>query len=237
MPKLKTVIASILNAIDSAQHQSNLTTSKLAKQYSKDELLKYLQLPNAVMSEVDITLRYAVEEFIEGNTLNTTKKLQSIEPQITLNRSANQATAEKLIDKLRTSLPEKEALILDDDIKRKALISRVQETLYASGIEKKSADDTSTAVAKVLSSSLLGDTEISSSQKKALSDIITNERQNIENFTAEQIGELEVIVDGTTLSGLSPEVIQTLHITTKLENYRWVENPHNPSGGDFVIVD
>ena len=60
MPKLNSVIASILDSLDSAQHKSNLTTSKLAEQYKTDNTLKYLQLPNAVMSEVDITLRYAI---------------------------------------------------------------------------------------------------------------------------------------------------------------------------------
>lgn len=238
MPKLKTVIASILSSLDDAQHQSNLTTSQLAKQYSTDEALKYLQLPNAVMSEIDITLRFAIKEYVEESARILKKNSQAIKLQpVTLNRSANLATAEKLVEKIRSNLSGSAALTLDDEVKRKALVSRVQDALYSSGLEKKSADDTSTAVSKVVSEAILEGKEIPTKQKEALSDIIYNNRQLVGTLSAEEVGDLDVIVDGTSLAGMPAEAIQTLHITTKMENYRWIQSNDSSAPGEFVIVD
>jgi hypothetical protein len=235
MPKLKTVIASILNALDSAQHQSNITTSKLAEQYQKDDALKYLQLPNAVMSEVEMDLRFAIKEYVENLSLMKTAKLDTETTKITLNKSANLATAEKLVDKVRASLPEKAAALLSDDTKRKLLVSRVQDTLYTSGIEKKSADDTSTAVSNVISSALLEGEPVSLSQKKNLSEIIKNDRLALGSFTSEDVGELDVIVDAASLASIPEEHIQKLHIKVEMQNYRWIQGDNSP--GEFVIVD
>lgn len=242
MPKLNSVIASILDSLDSAQHKSNLTTSQLAEQYKTDNALKYLQLPNAVMSEVDITLRYAINSYsnpvMQKKSLTESSETAVIKqatyaPKV-LNRTANRVIAEKVFDKLEPTLSRSAKEILADKAKKEILISRIQDTLYTSGKNKKSADDTTTAVLKTINESLSEKGDVVTAEKKAVSDLIDNARQNVYMISAsEDIGDLDVIIDANALADMPEEAIQTLHITTKMQNYRWIEG----DTGEFVPVD
>ncbi|WP_163438552.1 hypothetical protein [Fibrobacter succinogenes] len=242
MPKLNSVIASILDSLDSAQHKSNLTTSQLAEQYRTDNTLKYLQLPNAVMSEVDITLRYAINSYsnpvmlkkslTESNDATLAKEAK-FTPKV-LNRTANRTVAENLYAKLEPNLSRNAKEILADSTKKEILISRIQDTLYTSGKNQKSADDTTTAVLKTINESLSENNEVATAEKKALTDLIANARQRVFTVSAsEDIGDLDVIIDANALADMPEEAIQTLHITTKMQNYRWIEG----DTGEFVPVD
>lgn len=62
MPKLNEVVTAILSSLSSAQHQSNQVSSQFAKSYKYDETMKYFALPNATVSEAEITLRYAIKD-------------------------------------------------------------------------------------------------------------------------------------------------------------------------------
>ena len=241
MPKLNSVIASILDSLDNAQHKSNLTTSQLAEQYKTEDTLKYLQLPNAVMSEVDITLRYAINNF--SNTVmlkksateaneSTLLKEATFTPKV-LNRTANRTVAENVYAKLEPNLSKSAREILADSAKKEILISRIQDTLYTSGKNLKSADDTTTAVLKTINESLSENNEVATADKKALSNLIANSRQKVYTISAsDDISDLDVIIDANALAEMPAEAIQTLHITTKMQNYRWVEG----DTGEFVPV-
>ncbi len=242
MPKLNSVIASILDSLDSAQHKSNLTTSKLAEQYKTDNTLKYLQLPNAVMSEIDITLRYAINNYstpvmLKKSLTETSESATAKEAKFTpkvLNRTANRTVAENLYAKLEPNLSRNAKEILADSTKKEILISRIQDTLYTSGKNQKSADDTTTAVLKTINESLSENNEVATAEKKALTDLIANARQRVFTVSAsEDIGDLDVIIDANALADMPEEAIQTLHITTKMQNYRWIEG----DTGEFVPVD
>lgn len=242
MPKLNSVIASILDSLDSAQHKSNLTTSKLAEQYKTDNTLKYLQLPNAVMSEVDITLRYAINNYstpvmLKKSLTETSESAALKEATFTpkvLNRSANRTIAENVYAKLEPNLSKRTKELLADNSKKEILISRIQDTLYTSGKNQKSADDTTTAVLKTINESLSENGETVTADKKALSNLIANGRQRVYTISSsEDIGELDVIIDANALAEMPADAIQTLHITTKMENYRWIEG----DSGEFVPVD
>ena len=65
MPKLNEVITVILSSLSIAQHQSNKVSKQFAESYQTDEIMKYFALPNATMSEADITLRYAIKDMVE----------------------------------------------------------------------------------------------------------------------------------------------------------------------------
>lgn len=242
MPKLNSVIASILDSLDSAQHKSNLTTSKLAEQYKTDNTLKYLQLPNAVMSEIDITLRYAINNYstpvmlkksLTETSESATAKEATFTPKV-LNRSANRTIAENVYAKLEPNLSKNTKELLADSRKKEILISRIQDTLYTSGKNQKSADDTTTAVLKTINESLSENGETVTADKKALSNLIANGRQKVYTISSsDDIGELDVIIDANALAEMPADAIQTLHITTKMENYRWIEG----DSGEFVPVD
>lgn len=246
MPKLKSVIASILDSLDNAQHKSNLTTSQLAEQYKTDNTLRYLQLPNAVMSEVEIDLSYAIRGFSStaSNTVmlkksateaneSTLLKEATFTPKV-LNRTANRTVAENVYAKLEPNLSKSAREILADSAKKEILISRIQDTLYTSGKNLKSADDTTTAVLKTINESLSENNEVATADKKALSNLIANSRQKVYTiYSSDEIGDVDIIIDANELAGVPAEAIQTLHIKTKMENYRWVEG----DSGEFVPVE
>lgn len=64
MPKLNEVISAILSSLSNAQHQSNQVSSRFAESYKNDETMKYFALPNATVSDADITLRYAIKDMV-----------------------------------------------------------------------------------------------------------------------------------------------------------------------------
>ncbi len=60
MAQLSSVIGSILRDIISAQHEANLYSISLNDTYSKDGKAKDFQLPNVVLSDMELELKYAV---------------------------------------------------------------------------------------------------------------------------------------------------------------------------------
>lgn len=62
MPKLNEVVTALLSSLSTAQHQSNQVSSRFADSYKNDETMKYFALPNATVSEAEITLRYAIKD-------------------------------------------------------------------------------------------------------------------------------------------------------------------------------
>lgn len=73
MPDLRAIVHALLVDLITAQDQANRLTRRLAKQYRQDAVLQYLPAPNAVIDEVELTLRYAVDSVDredEGQLLN-----------------------------------------------------------------------------------------------------------------------------------------------------------------------
>lgn len=60
MAQLSSVIGSILRDIISAQHEANLYSISLNESYGKDGKAKDFQLPNVVLSDMELELKYAV---------------------------------------------------------------------------------------------------------------------------------------------------------------------------------
>lgn len=60
MAQLSSVIGSILRDIIAAQHEANLYSISLSESYGKDGKAKNFQLPNVVLSDMELDLKYAV---------------------------------------------------------------------------------------------------------------------------------------------------------------------------------
>lgn len=60
MAQLNSVIGSILRDIISAQHEANLYTLSLSESYGKDGKAKNFQLPNVVISDMELDLKYGI---------------------------------------------------------------------------------------------------------------------------------------------------------------------------------
>lgn len=66
MAQLKSVIGSILRDIISAQHEANLYSLALSDTYGKDGQATDFQLPNVMVSDMELELKYAVKSASES---------------------------------------------------------------------------------------------------------------------------------------------------------------------------
>lgn len=60
MAQLSSIIGSILRDIIAAQHEANLYSFSLSESYGKDGRVKDFQLPNVLLSDMEMDLRYGV---------------------------------------------------------------------------------------------------------------------------------------------------------------------------------
>lgn len=70
MAQLSSVIGSILRDIVSAQHEANLYSLSLGDSYGKDGKAKDFQLPNVMVSDMELDLKYGVKMCI-GKSSNS----------------------------------------------------------------------------------------------------------------------------------------------------------------------
>ena len=66
MAQLSSVIGSILRDIISAQHEANLYSLALSESYGKDGKVKDFQLPNVMVSDMGLELKYGVKNASES---------------------------------------------------------------------------------------------------------------------------------------------------------------------------
>jgi len=66
MAQLSSVIGSILRDIILAQHEANLYSSALSESYGKDGKVKDFQLPDVVISDMELDLKYGVKSASES---------------------------------------------------------------------------------------------------------------------------------------------------------------------------
>lgn len=66
MAQLSSVIGSILRDIVSAQHEANLYSLSLGDSYGKDGKAKDFQLPNVMVSDMELELKYGVKDASES---------------------------------------------------------------------------------------------------------------------------------------------------------------------------
>ena len=65
MAQLHEVLSTILIDITKAQHAANVFSRQLSKRYKDDKLLKSFPIPNALISNIDINLKYGVAKDLE----------------------------------------------------------------------------------------------------------------------------------------------------------------------------
>ena len=66
MAQLSSVIGSILRDIVSAQHEANLYSLSLGDSYGKDGKAKDFQLPNVMVSDMELDLKYGVNNLYDA---------------------------------------------------------------------------------------------------------------------------------------------------------------------------
>ncbi len=111
MAQLNSILGSILRDIISAQHEANLYSLALSDTYGKDGKAKDFQLPNIVVSDMELELRYGIKSSSESQ--------QQFSIQY---------------DKFRQFLKE---LAIEVS---KAAVTSVSSTVLNSGIERKEID-------------------------------------------------------------------------------------------------
>jgi hypothetical protein len=65
MAQLHEVLSTILIDITKAQHAANVFSCQLSKRYKDDKLLKSFPIPNALISNIDINLKYGLAKDLE----------------------------------------------------------------------------------------------------------------------------------------------------------------------------
>lgn len=61
MTSLRSIIAAFLADLTCAQHRANLLSERLSREYRNHTLLRFFPVPNALLEEAEITLRFAVD--------------------------------------------------------------------------------------------------------------------------------------------------------------------------------
>lgn len=255
MPKLKEVVTSLIESLEFAQHQSNLRTRELAEQYKNDKNLGFLTLPNAVMSEVNFTLRYMFTEesaqlkfapktMAKENPAAVDEPAMNAVATFTPSRYATKNISKDIVAKIQTdenlrtlvsSENEKQYLTNRVNIALQESISKkqdgkidmgsIKDVIYASAAEKYGTTKNAQFSEEKLNS-LLGELESSVNQQVATVSSVPD--------AFGDISDLDVIVDGNLL--VNESAIQVMQIKAKMENYRWVVSA-NDEEGHFVIVE
>lgn len=123
MPKLNEVITAILSSLSNAQHQSNQVSSQFASSYKNDETMKYFAMPNATVSEAEITLRYAIKDM----AMAVMPHLRASRNIATESRFAAHLRAVRIINALMLN-KKIQALFIDTDIDvRRIAMSRIDD--------------------------------------------------------------------------------------------------------------
>ena len=78
MAQLSSVIGSILRDIVSAQHEANLYSLSLGDSYGKDGKAKDFQLPNVMVSDMELDLKYGVKSASEVSNSLISNMISSV---------------------------------------------------------------------------------------------------------------------------------------------------------------
>ncbi len=261
MPKLKEVITAILSSLSSAQHQSNLVSAELSKDYQKDEILKYFALPNATVSEAEITLRYAIKDVATTAMPN----LFSTRDVSSESRFAAYQRASKIIDFL-THNEIFQALFKSNDIKASDITTFCQmpitQAIYYGNKNSRNESEITKEIVKIFQKSFAKKTDdierdqslfqkppFSNEIIKKIHTYIKGNFNNINNSTekAQETSpkpkdvpyaqeDIEIIIDNDILQKLPENIIQTMHFKACNKNYHWLES-ENFSSGEFISTN
>lgn len=235
MPKLNEVISAILSSLNNAQHQSNKSSRSLADSYKNDDIMKYFALPNASLSEVDITLKYAIKD-VGKNTVpqdtdlgnSQAESLYSIRQKVTssIDLIMQNETVQGKIRSSNANAKETENRLVDD-------ISRY---IYQEKQKKKSHEEIADGVTKKCQTVLGEDMNLKSILNQGAVSLMESVAAEEGDGTGTPIDDVEVIVDNDILQGLPESIIQTIQLKARMKNYNWIVD-QNSAIGEFVLSD
>lgn len=112
MANLQVVIASVLRDVLLAQHEANLLTEALAKQYREAGVLSQLNLPAVTIGDMELSFRFAIAN--SGEALGDTPHEPVGEPQQQCGEAAasdTPSTLESIVSMLPNSVASMEVIV------------------------------------------------------------------------------------------------------------------------------
>lgn len=261
MPKLNEVVASILASLDNAQHQSNKVSRNLADNYKNDDVMKFFSLPNATISEADITLRYAIkgDDAVKASPLSR----QNLDSSATESLYAARVRAARIVDVLMQD-PKLVKLFEGTKINNKYAVEIFVNNSAKIIYNGKKAGRSDLEIAHNIVDCIKPAFDSEEVFQKRFSSIFENElysekfMENVKKYINKKlrnnpdIGEpsdenvngnaelipqdIEVIVDNNILQNLPENMIQTIQFKARIRNYRWIVDK-NSSNGEFVLAN
>jgi hypothetical protein len=109
MAHLHKILTTILIDITKAQHAANVFSRQLSRQYKDDKILRSFPVPNALISTIDINLKYGVSEDSEfpPNTSASDAKLDDCYPSTNVFFKVGHIFAAVVLNKVTEQLKEK----------------------------------------------------------------------------------------------------------------------------------
>lgn len=109
MARLNEILTTILVDITKAQHAANVFSCQLSRQYKDDKILRSFPVPNALISTIDINLKYGVSEDSElpPNTPASDSHLDDCYPSTNLFFKVGHIFAAVVLNKVTEQLQEK----------------------------------------------------------------------------------------------------------------------------------
>ncbi|MCA8396518.1 hypothetical protein [Burkholderia cepacia] len=228
MTNLRDIAAAFLDSLAGAQHEANLYSKRLAVKYREDPLLKYFPVPNGLLDEADVTLRFAVPPGADGD-----ERASRLDAAGAAGGGAD--PAHDRIDALRSSRVVRELggnlhALLGDALTqamrgtpptRDALRAGLLDLLHASLDDGLADVFDAHERADAGHASFEGTVDASWDALRGLIEAAAERQRGIQAETA-RVPSLAVTLDPAALQGIPSEFVQTLTLRAKLRNYKWV---------------
>lgn len=134
MAKLEEVIAAFLADLTRAQDGANELSKRMSERYRTDKLLRFFPVPNALLEEAEVELRFGVlEPELSGERLEGSNGMPPMQPSASAVRELVRRVARTLAGELR-----REAL--SAQVPERELQTRVAEALASNRVEQALAD-------------------------------------------------------------------------------------------------
>lgn len=245
------IIAAILRDIAIAQDRSNKFSAKLSKEYEKDTLLKYFPVPNALLSEFELDLKFGIEgvDIKEGGTGDPRRFSRAVFSEFAgdLAKYSIHETAKKLKSLEDIAEDPSKWRTIKDNLRKKDFVDYLTDRLTdalqdakGSIMDSRSGLDASAALEVIkgcLGEHLFGNPALSgvfTRGKKVRNELLAQilksakpllERLHVELQTLLRlpgIPKVDVIVEQDKLEGITVEFMHSIRIKAKLRNYKWV---------------
>jgi len=251
MSKLSDIMAAFLEDLTFAQNASNEYSTKLAEKYRDDKYLKYFPVPNGLLDEAVITLRFMADGTEDGST--DTRSDRSREPSdslvlrlsIAIARVFGEAIASHLENGTGTS--ERAALVLalrsaEGANKLSRYFARDARDYLRGCSQTEESESSRAATLDALATACVDALNSDAGVSKAVNDIGAMTASSFKGVhealdsLLKQTGQhfrsmsdirtptkdLRVLIDNGRMAAFPDDAIQTITLKATLRDYKWV---------------